>query len=69
MPPMLLECPLYNGGALFLARAAVVGYGGVDVPFWDGDNLELLVWSAMNAVKTLSFSVICVSLSSVLICF
>ena len=43
MPPMLLECPLYNGGALFLARAAVVGYGGVDVPFWDGDNLELLV--------------------------
>ena len=31
MPPILVECPLYNGGDLLLAGTMVVGYGGVDV--------------------------------------
>ena len=69
MPPILVKCPLYNGGALLLASTMVVGFGGVDVSFWDGENLELLVWSiidVMVTVKTLRSSVIFVSFSSVL---
>ena len=31
MPPILVECPLSNGGYLLLARTMVVGSRGVDV--------------------------------------
>ena len=61
MPTILVVCPPSNGGSLLLSGTTVVGSVGVNVSFWDGDNFELLVWSIMNAVKTLKVSVIFLS--------
>ena len=43
MPPILVEFPPSNGGALLLYGNTVLGVGGVNVSFWSGDNFELLV--------------------------
>ena len=34
MPPILVECPPSNGGALMLAGTTVIGSRGVNVSFW-----------------------------------
>ena len=34
MPPILVDCPPSNGGALLLAGNRVVGFGGFGVSFW-----------------------------------
>ena len=56
MPPILVECPPSNGGSLLLVGTTVLGSGGVDVPFWVGEDFDMLVYSIMNVVKTLSVS-------------
>ena len=43
MPPILVKFPPYNGGALLLVGTTVVGSGRVDVSFWVGEDLEMLV--------------------------
>ena len=43
MPPILVEFPPSNSGALLLVGTAVVGSGGVDVSFWVGEDFEMLV--------------------------
>ena len=57
MPPILVECPPSNGGDLLLVGTTVVGSGGVDVSFWDGEDFEMLVLSFINAIKNWRFSV------------
>ena len=57
MTPILVECPPSNGVALLLVGTTVVGSGGIDVSFWVGEDLEVLVLYTMNVVKTLRVSV------------
>ena len=38
-----VECPPSNGVSLLLVGTTVVRYGGVDVSFWSGEDLEMLV--------------------------
>ena len=61
MPQILVECPNYNGGSLLLVKTTVVGYGGVNVSFWAGEDFEMLVLSVINAVKNWRLSVSSVS--------
>ena len=41
MPPILVECPPSNSGALLVVRITVVGFGGVNVSFWAGEDFEM----------------------------
>ena len=43
MPPILVDLPPSNGGSLMLVGTIVVGSGGVDVSFWNGEYFEMLV--------------------------
>ena len=69
MPRIFSEIPPSNGGALLLVGTKVVGSGGVDVSFWAGEDLEMLVLSVINAVKTWRFSVSSVSFSLFILWF
>ena len=55
MPLILVECPPSNGEALLLVGTMVVGHGGVNISFWDGEDFEILVLSVINDVKTWRF--------------
>ena len=69
MPPILVECPPFNGGSLLLVGTTVLGSGGVDVSFWAGEDFEILFLYIIIAVKTWSFSVISVIFSLVSLWF
>ena len=52
MPQILVECPVYNGGALLLVGNTLVDTGVVDVSFCDGEDFKMVVLSVINAIKT-----------------
>ena len=43
MPQILVDPPPSIGGALLLDGTMVVGYGGVDVSFWVGEDDIVLI--------------------------
>ena len=47
LPPIFVDCPLSNGGALLLAGTTVVGSGGFDESFWVGDYFKVLIFSVI----------------------
>ena len=64
------EIPPTSGGALLVVWTVVVGSGGVNVSFWDGEDFEMLFLSFFISAKTwFSVSVSSVSFSSVLLWF
>ena len=42
MPPILVECPTYNGVALLLSVTTEVGSGGLYISFWVGEDVRVL---------------------------
>ena len=69
MPPIFLEIPPSNGGALLLVWTVVVGSGGFDVSFWAGEDFEMLFLSFSSAKTWLSVSVSCLMFSVVSLWF
>ena len=56
MPPILVEFPPSNYGALLLVGITVVESGGVDVSFWDGEYFEILFYLSSLLSKEVWFS-------------
>ena len=69
VPPILIECLLSNGVDLLLVSTTVVGFGGINLFFWAGEDFEMLFLSVIIAVKTWRFSVSIVIFSSVSLWF
>ena len=67
MQPIFPEIPPSNGGALLLVWTVVIGSGGVDVSFWDGEDFEMLFLFFSYAKTWLSVSVSCLMFSVALL--
>ena len=59
--PHAMNVGRVSPGALLLVGATVVGSGRVNVSFWDGEDIEMLVLSVIYYVKTWRLSVSSVS--------